>query len=76
MANTYKIISQSQTQEINPSGTGFMEMWSIGFKITSGPASGTNGTVLVTTEDHNVSAVKAAVDAKVADLSEIASLGQ
>jgi hypothetical protein len=75
MADTYKILSQSQSQEINPSGTGFMEVWNITFSITSGPAKGNTGSVQVSAGDHNAAHVKTVIDAKVKDLSEIASLG-
>lgn len=75
MAESYKIISQSQAQEINPAGTGFMEVWNIAFQVTSGSATGMRGTIQVGNDQHNAADVKKAVEAKVADLSEIASLG-
>lgn len=76
MADTYTILSQSQSQEINPSGTGFMEVWNITFKVTSGPAKDNTGSVQVSAGDHNAAHVKTVIDEKVKDLSEIAALGK
>lgn len=76
MADNYTITSQSQSTEINPAGNGFMDVWKIGYKVTSGSATGTTGTVTVTEDDHNAKAVKAAIEAKIASLGEIAALGK
>ena len=72
----YSITSQSQSTEINPAGNGFIPVWNITYKVTSGPATGTSGTVQVTEDQHNSVSVKAAIEAKIKALSDIASLGR
>lgn len=75
MAESYKVLSQVQDIEINPAGTGFMDVWKISYRVTSGPASGTIATVTVPNEDHTAEGVSAAIAAKVAQLSAVAKLG-
>lgn len=75
MAASYTILSQSQSSELSANGTGFQDVWNISYKVTDGPAKGTVGTVQVPEADHNASAVGAAIEAKISDLSDIASLG-
>lgn len=72
----YLITSQSQSTEINPAGNGFIPVWNITYKVTSGPATGSSGTVQVTDDQHNAKAVKGLIEAKIASLSDIASLGR
>lgn len=72
----YKVTQQSQSTEINPAGNGFMPVWNISYKVTTGPATGMSGTVQVTEDSHNATHVKAAIEAKIAALSDIASLGK
>lgn len=74
-AEKYVITSQSQAQEINPAGTGFMTVWNIGYRVTTGPAAQSVGTVQVRSEDHNAETVGQLIAAKVADLTAVASLG-
>lgn len=75
MADNYKVLTQGQTVQINPAGTGFEEVWDVTYKVVSGPAKGTVATVTLPTEDHEASAVQAAIESKIADLEAIASLG-
>lgn len=75
MASNYTILSQNQNTEINPSGTGFMNVWNVTYKVTDGPARGTQGTVTVPEEDHNADYVGSAIEAKIAALADVASLG-
>jgi hypothetical protein len=75
MASNYTILSQSQSTEINPTGTGFMNVWEITYKVTDGPSKGTTATVTVPEEDHNASDVSKAIEAKIQALDEIANLG-
>lgn len=76
MAKDYSILSQSQSVEINPAGSGFENVWEITYKITDGPAKGTVATVTVPSEDHNADAVGAAIEAQIANAHEIAQLGK
>lgn len=75
MASDYTILSQSQTTEINPAGSGFMQVWEITYRVTAGAAKGTVGTLQVPEEDHDAEHVKAAIEAKIAQLHDVASLG-
>lgn len=75
MADTYKILSQKPASTINPAGTGFMEVWEITYKVTSGPASGTVATVQVPDDEHDVAHVKDAIETKIEALGQIAQLG-
>jgi hypothetical protein len=72
----YTVTSQSQSTEINPAGNGFISVWNVTYKVTSGPAANTSGTVTVPDDQHNAVSVKAAIEAKIAQLSDIASLGK
>lgn len=72
---TFQILSQSQTSEINPAGTGFHEVWNVTFKVTSGPAKGTLGSLQFPDDEHTADKVGAAIAAKVAALTAIAALG-
>jgi len=76
MAITYTIVSQAPDQELNPAGTGFDQGWTITYQVTSGPASGTTGKIFVTNAQHNAATVGPLIEAKVSDVSDIASLGK
>lgn len=75
MASNYTILSQSQSVQINPAGTGFEDVWDVTYKVTSGPAKGTVATATVSAEDHTASAVKDAIESKISDLEDVANLG-
>lgn len=75
MASNYKILSQSQTVQINPAGTGFEDVWDITYQVTSGPAKGTVATATVSADDHNADSVQAAIESKISDLEGVANLG-
>lgn len=72
---TYQILSQSPTTEIDPSGRGFMEVWEIAYKVIGGPANGTVGRITVQNSDHTAAYVDRTIKAKIAALHNIASLG-
>lgn len=76
MAETFKVTSQSPDLELDSTGGRFVNGWKVTYEVTSGPASGTPGTVFVTEANHNAQALNAAISAKVKDLTEIAQLGQ
>lgn len=75
MASDYRVLSQSQTVQINPAGTGFEDVWEITYKVIDGPARGTVATVSVPAEDHNADAVKAAIETQISNAHAIANLG-
>lgn len=72
----YVITSQTPDQELNAVGNGFISGWRITYKVSTGPASGTTGTLFVPDDDHNADSVKSQIEAKLKDLHDIASLGQ
>lgn len=74
MADTYTVLSQKQNTTISPTGGGFVDVWDISYRVTSGPSKGTMGTVSVPEEDHNAEYVKKAIEEKIASLDSIASL--
>lgn len=75
MAEAYSIVSQNQTTDINPSGTGFHNVWEVTFKVTSGAAKGTLATLTFPEDEHNAAVIADAIAAKVKALTDIASLG-
>lgn len=75
MASNYKITGQKQDVQINPAGSGFVNVWDIGVNVTSGPSRGANFTVTVPESDHNAQYVGQAIEDKIATLDEVSSLG-
>lgn len=71
----YTVVSQAQSTEINPAGTGFHEVWNITYRVTDGPAKGTVATVTVPEDEHTPNDVDAAITAKIESLNGIANLG-
>lgn len=76
MAETYKLISQSQSNEINQAGTGFVGVWNVTARVTSGPAKDSILTIQVPESEHNAETVGKLLAAKVSDLTDIASLSK
>ena len=74
MADNYTVLSQKQNVQINPSGTGFQDVWDISYRVTDGPSKGTIGTVSVPDEDHNPDYIKNAIEEKIQSLDAVASL--
>lgn len=74
MSETYTVGTQTEDMDINPQGTKFIKIWKVPFEITSGPASGTYGTVIVPDTQHTAEVVAKMIAQKVAALTAIASL--
>lgn len=74
MAETYTITSQAPDMELNDAGTGFINGWKVTYKVTSGAAKDTIGSVFVGPSQHNAADVKSLIEAKIADLDAIAKL--
>lgn len=72
---TYEILSQAQTTEIDPTGRGFREVWEITYKVIGGPANGAIGRITVQDSDHNAAYVDRAIKSKIAALHSVADLG-
>lgn len=75
MAAWYQVVGQRQNVEINPTSSGFRDVWEVSYKVTDGPSKGVVGTVTVPDEEHNADYVDKAIKAKILDLHAIASLG-
>lgn len=77
MASNYQVVSQSQATELNPTGTGFMDVWNVAVKVTAGPSRGTVFTMPFSEDEHNsTDTVKSAIESKIATLDANASLGK
>jgi len=74
MADNYTVLSQKQNVQINPSGTGFQDVWDITYRVTDGPSKGTVGTVSVPDEDHNADYIRTAIEEKIQSLDSVANL--
>lgn len=74
MADNWKVLNQKQGTEINSQGTGFDDVWTITYQVTTGPSRGTIGTISVPEEDHNAEFVSSAINDKVQALDDIAAL--
>lgn len=75
MASNYTIGVQEQTTEIGPTGRNFINVWEVPVKVLSGPAKGTNFTLTFPDDEHTADVVKSAIEAKIANLESVASLG-
>lgn len=74
MSETYSVGTQAEDQEINAQGTRFIKVWKVPFEVTSGPATGTYGTITVPDAQHTAANVAKMIAAKVADLTAVAAL--
>lgn len=74
MSETYSVGTQTEDQEINQQGTRFIKVWKVPFEITSGPAAGTYGTVIVPDSQHTAAVVGKMIADKVANLTAVAAL--
>lgn len=78
MANTngvmWHIDGQVLDSQITKTGSGFMDVWVVTYTIDSGPAAGTEGTVKVNALQYNAEVVKAAIEAQIKHVHNVASL--
>lgn len=74
MADTWTIKSQVLQTDLSDTGTGFTPVWEVTYNVNSGPAAGTVGKVRVPASQFNAPTVKAAIDAQVTHLHQVASL--
>ena len=70
----WHVTSQNLTSTISESGTGFESIWEVRYRVDSGPAQGTTGLVRVPAAQYNAADVKAAIDAQVYHVHNVASL--
>lgn len=74
MADTWQIVSQRQTERLNPAGIGFESVWEISYQITAGPAQGTVGTITVPVAMYSAEYVSELISNAVATVHDVASL--
>lgn len=76
MADSWAIVPQGQRQttELAANGTGFVNVWEITFRVTSGPATGTTGVYRIPADLYNATNVAAGIQAQVDALNEVAGL--
>lgn len=76
MADMWHIVpgGQRQSTQLNPSGTGFTDVWEITYVVDSGPAQGTQGTVRIPQDFYTADYVKAQIDAAVTEMDKVAGL--
>jgi hypothetical protein len=74
----YQVQGDGMTLEpqLNPSGTGIVDVHVVPYTITSGPAKGHRGAVKVPHPQWSVDAVKTAVEADVDTHHDVASISQ
>jgi hypothetical protein len=75
VAETFKLVSQTQTSEVNPAGTGFHTVWNVRFEVTSGPARGSQAILQFPEDEHKADIIGKAIADKVSDMTAIAALG-
>lgn len=74
MADNWHVTSQRETEQLNPAGTGFEQVWVVTFTVDTGPSAGTSASVVVPAAQYNGPYVSDQIDAKVAAMDAIAGL--
>jgi hypothetical protein len=74
MAEDWRVVSQRQTEQLNPSGSGFETVVEVTYSVTSGPARGTSGKVVVPQSQYNAATVQEMIQAAVDAHHEVAAL--
>jgi hypothetical protein len=74
MADTWRVTSQRQTEELNPAGTGFETVWIVTYEVTGGAARGATGQVSVPAAQYGADTVRQLIDEQVAALHSVAEL--
>jgi hypothetical protein len=74
MADTWRVTSQRQTEELNPAGTGFETVWIVTYQVTAGPAQGATGQVSVPAAQYSADTVRQLIEDQVAAITDVASL--
>jgi hypothetical protein len=76
MADTWRIDPSGvrQSTQLTSSGTGFINVWTVPYTITSGPARGISGTVQIPEDLYSAVEVAKAVQSAVDAHTDVASL--
>ena len=61
MAKDYSVGRPSLETEISDDGMGFSKLWKVPYTVTSGPATGVKGHVMVPVEQYNANNVHMAI---------------
>jgi hypothetical protein len=64
----------SQSTELGPGGTGIVDVYTVPYKITGGPAKGHTGVVKIDADNFSADSVRLAVNEAVATVHDVASL--
>lgn len=74
MADTWQVTSQNLGTAISDTATGFETVWTVKYRVTSGPARGTIGYVEIPVREYSKGTVESAIAAAVKHLHDVASL--
>lgn len=74
MADKWHVVAQTLETDLSEAGTGFTPVWVVTYLVDSGPAQNTRGRVRVPVAQFNKETVKAAIDAAVYHLDQVAGL--
>lgn len=74
MAETWRVVSQRQSEELNPAGTGFETYWIVTYEVTSGPGQGSTGRVRIPVSQYTVENVSDVIEAQVGQVNAVAGL--
>ena len=74
MADTWRVVSQRQSEELNPAGTGFESVWWVTYEVTSGPAQGSTVRVRVPLSYYNAEYVHDLIEAAVEQVNAVGAL--
>lgn len=76
MADTYSVDAAGirQSTQLSATGTGFVDTWVVPYTITTGPARGVTGTVVIPAAMYNADNVAATIQAAVDAHTAVASI--
>lgn len=74
MADKWHVVSQTLESDLSDTGTGFTPVWVVNYQVDTGPATGTRGRVRIPAAQFNKDTAKAAIDAQVYHLDQVAGL--
>lgn len=70
----WHVISQRQTTQLSSVGTGFTDVWEVGYMIDSGDAAGSQGMVRIPASQYTPEVVEATISRVVGTQHSIAGL--
>lgn len=70
----WHVVSQRQTTQLSSVGTGFTDVWEVGYEIDSGTAAGSQGIVRIPATQYTPEVVEATISKVVGTQHSIAGL--